>query len=256
MTNPADPTQTPRITLGAYALTPGPEPQNGQSEQDFYRGLANLDINVIEFPYLADATNFSPEWISQFLQPQWDLMVTCIPLTMNRLGQTPGYGLASTDPEARQAALADLTIVRDLAQRLADESGRARVAAIEVHSAPGPEAGSVGALTESLTELLSWDLAGAEIVLEHCDAFVAGQPAEKGFLTIEQEISAIENALAADGGASQSRLGVGINWGRSAIEGRSAATPAEHIRAAAEAGLLRSIIFSGAAGTETPWGPA
>lgn len=256
MSNPAESQRGPRTTLGAYALTPGPDAHEGKAEREFYTGLATLDIDVLEFPYLPDNTNFSSEWIAQFLKPEWDLLVTCIPFTMTQLGQRPEYGLASNDHDARQAALADLAVVRDLAQRLAEESGRPRVSAIAVHSAPGPAAGSEQALAESLAEMLTWDLAGAEIVLEHCDALVAEQPAEKGFLTIEEEISAIQAALAADDGHSSTRLGLGINWGRSAIEGRSATTPATHIRTAAEAGLLRSIIFSGAAGTQTSWGPA
>lgn len=256
MTDPGVPQQSPRTTLGAYALTPGPDSLEGRGEQEFYTGLASLDIDVIEFPHLPDATNFSPEWQAKHLQPTWDLMVTCIPLTMNRLGHNPSYGLASNDAEGRQAALADLAVVRDLAHRLAEESGRTRVVAIEIHSAPGPEAGSVAALTESLTELLTWDFAGAELVLEHCDALVPNQAAEKGFLTLDQEITAITAARSTQDDGNTARLGMGINWGRSAIEGRSADTPAEHIRAAAEAGLLRSIIFSGAASTDTPWGPA
>lgn len=244
----------PSLTFGAYALTPGPVADDGRAEGEFYAGLADLPIATIEFPLLGDgAPTLDPEWVLRTLRPEWDLMITCIPRTMMRLAASPGYGLASTDPEGRRAALADVAVARDLARALAEASGRQRVTAIEVHSAPGPQAGSVEAFAESLTELATWDLGGAEIVVEHCDALVDGQAPVKGFLTLEDEITAIRTVLATRPGA---RLGVGINWGRSAIEGRSSETATEHVRVAAEAGLLRSIIFSGASDQDSAWGAA
>ncbi|HEY5249148.1 MAG TPA: DUF4862 family protein, partial [Dermatophilaceae bacterium] len=59
-----------------------------------------------------------------------------------------------------------------------------------------------------------------------------------------------------ESGPRSERLGLCINWGRSAIEGRSAHTAIEHVQAAAEAGVLGAVIFSGASGVGTPWGPA
>lgn len=244
----------PSLTFGAYALTPGPLADDGRAEEEFYAGLGDLPIATIEFPLLGDgAPSLDPEWIARTLRPGWDLMVTCIPRTMMRLADCPTYGLASNDAEGRRAALDDIAVARDLALALADAAGRPRVVAIEVQSAPGPLLGSVEAFAESLVELAGWDLGGAEIVVEHCDALVAGQVPVKGFLSIEDEVTAIRATLA---GRPDARLGMGINWGRSAIEGRSGATAAEHVRFAAEAGLLRSIIFSGAADRETAWGPA
>lgn len=244
----------PALTFGAYALTPGPAADEGHAESDFYAGLGDLPVATIEFPLLGDgAPTLDPEWILSTLRPEWDLMITCIPRTMMRLGGSPAYGLASTDAAGRRAALADLAVARDLAHALAEASGRQRVTAIEVHSAPGPLLGSPEAFAQSLAELVTWDLGGAEIVVEHCDALVEGQAPVKGFLTIEDEISAIETVLAAHPGA---KLGMGINWGRSAIEGRSSETATAHVRTAADAGLLRSIIFSGATDQETAWGPA
>lgn len=244
----------PHLTFGAYALTPGPLADDGRAEVEFYAGLADLPIATIEFPLLGDgAPTLDPEWILATLRPEWDLMITCIPRTMMRLGGSPGYGLASTDDAGRRAALTDLAVVRDLARTLAEASGRPRVTAIEVHSAPGPQLGSVEAFAQSLAELVSWDLGGAEIVVEHCDALVDGQAPVKGFLTLEDEIAAIAAVLAE---RPHARLGMGINWGRSAIEGRSSETATAHVRAAAEAGLLRSIIFSGATDQATAWGPA
>ncbi len=47
-----------------------------------------------------------------------------------------------------------------------------------------------------------------------------------------------------------------INWGRSAIEGRSAATPLEHLAAASAAGVLSGVIVSGVATIDGDYGDA
>jgi hypothetical protein len=122
--------------------------------------------------------------------------------------------------------------------------------AIQVHSAPGPAGGSREALSRSLEQILGWDLAGAEVLVEHCDALVRGQGAAKGFWSIRDEIAAVQNV-----GAGAGQVGLSVNWGRSAIEGRSARTPVDHVRAAVEAGLLRAVVLSGASDVPTPWGP-
>ena len=55
---------------------------------------------------------------------------------------------------------------------------------------------------------------------------------------------------------SGTRLGVLVNWGRSAIEGRNAATATEHIALAHDAGLLRGLMFSGCSGDAASRGGA
>ena len=144
-----------RRLLGPYAMTPGPNAgaTPGASESDFYSGLATASIDLIEFPLLAEgAYSLDPAWIEAHLAPEWDLMITAIPRTMARLGDMATYGLASTDEGGRAAALADIAHARDLAQDLAQRSGRSRVVAIELHSAPGPHLGSLEALEPTLGE--------------------------------------------------------------------------------------------------------
>ena len=51
-----------------------------------------------------------------------------------------------------------------------------------------------------------------------------------------------------------SRLGIAVNWGRSALETRSTQGPLDHIARARDAGLLRGLMFSGASGAESPYG--
>ena len=236
------------LLLGAYAMAPS----DPAAEETFYAGVAELGVGGLELPLpLEDAPSLEPSWIARNVRPEWDLLVTCIPTVVGRLGSSPAYGLASTDEAGRGRALRDVARARELALRLADAHGRRRVVAIQVHSAPGPAGGSRDALSRSLALILSWDLAGAQVLVEHCDALVPGQTAAKGFLSIEDEIAAVGTA-----GAGADRLGLRINWGRSAIEGRSPRTAVKHVQAAARAGLLRAVVFSGVADTETPWGPA
>jgi len=242
MTRPDD------VLLGAYAMAPA----DPAAEAAFYAGVASLGIGGLELPLpLEGAPSLEPDWFDRCVQPSWDLLVTCIPTVMGRLAGEPAYGLASVDDAARSHAVADVARARDLALRLAAQHGRRRVVAIQVHSAPGPALGSRDALARSLEEILTWDLAGAEVLVEHCDALIPGQAAAKGFWSLTDEIAAIR-AVAADAG----RLGLSINWGRSAIEGRSARTAVGHVRTADKAGLLRAVVLSGASATTSPWGPA
>jgi hypothetical protein len=236
------------LLLGAYAMAPA-EPA---AEEAFYSGVANLDVGGLELPLpLKGVRALDPKWLARNVRPSWDLLVTCIPTVMERLATDHGYGLASADDAARSRALDDVARARDLALQLADATGRRRVVAIEVHSAPGPVGGTREALSRSLEQILTWDLAGAELLIEHCDARLAGQNAAKGFWSLGDDVAAV---LAA--GARKAGLGLSINWGRSAIEGRNSRTAVAHVKAAAAAGVLRAVVLSGASAVDSPWGPA
>jgi sugar phosphate isomerase/epimerase len=234
------------LLLGAYAMAPA----DPVAEEAFYRGVAELGVGGLELP-LPGAPELEPSWIARNVRPEWDLLMTCIPTVMGRLHAAPGYGLASADEAGRARALDDVARARDLALRLADEHGQRRVVGIQVHSAPGPVGGSRDAFARSLERVLAWDLAGAELIVEHCDARVPGHAPAKGFWSIADEIAAVRAV-----GAGADELGLSVNWGRSAIEGRDARTAVEHVRAAAAAGVLRAVILSGTSDAVTPWGPA
>lgn len=220
--------------LGAYAMAP----TDADEAAAFYRALADEPIGGLEIPAPeADPDSAAVLVVAGRLQHGWQVMLTTIPVVMSRLTIDPAYGLASADDTARALALADV-------------DGERRVNAIEVHSAPGPVLGNGDALARSLETIAGWDLAGAGIVLEHCDALVAGQPAAKGFFALTNEIAAIRTA------GDPTPVGVGINWGRSTIEGRNARTPVEHVAVAARAGLLHAVVLSGASDRATAWGDA
>ncbi|HEY3545013.1 MAG TPA: DUF4862 family protein [Propionicimonas sp.] len=254
----------PAPLLGAYAMAP----PGGADGEAFYAGLGELPIGGLELPVggveppvggvdlrvggFERGPGVDDARLQRHVRPAWELMTTGIPTVMARLGVDRSFGLSSTDADARARAVADVAVVRDLALRLADRHGRRRVVSIQVHTAPGPGRGSLDALARSLEEILRWDLAGAEVVVEHCDALVVGQPAAKGFWRLEDEVATLRQVV----GADDPRVGLSINWGRSAIEGRSARTPVDHIRVAREAGLLRTLVLSGVANADTAWGPA
>ncbi|GAB7193205.1 DUF4862 family protein [Kineococcus sp. NUM-3379] len=242
-----DPGPARGLLVAGYMLAP----EDPAGEEELFAGLAGLGIRGLEYALPVEGTrSLEPGWVERNVRPEWDLLVTLVPTMMPRLGTDPAYGLSSTDPDSRARALADVARARDLALSLAEGSGRRRVVGIELHSAPGPRAGSRDALARSLEEILSWDLAGAEVILEHCDALVPGRTPAKGFWGLEEEIALVQGfGLPAD------RLGTGFNWGRSAIEGHGPALALEHVRTLAAEGLLRSVVFSGATGEESPWSP-
>ena len=84
----------------------------------------------------------------------------------------------------------------------------------------------------------------ATLVIEHCDKYIPEQTREKGFLSLESEIDIV----------SEAGIGIHLNWGRSAVEGRSADTAYEHVLEAGKRGVLDGIIFSGAGPEETQYG--
>lgn len=239
--------------LGAYALLAGlPESQTIQA----YRALEGLGVPALEVP-LADALGegvlggASRTGLPTLLGDRWDVVVTAIPTVMRRLQTRPTYGLASSDEDGRVAAVTDVRRALAVAERVAQNGGRSRVRAVQIHSAPGPAVPrTAAALERSLTELLAEPAGGALLAVEHCDAARPGRPPEKGFLELDQEIA----VLAALG---DPRAVLTVNWGRSAIEERSATAPERHVEAVARAGLLGGVMFSGASATGAdggaPW---
>jgi hypothetical protein len=81
-------------------------------------------------------------------------------------------------------------------------------------------------------------------VIEHCDARSERFPGEKRFLPAADEIRL----------ALEHRLGVTVNWGRSALEGQDPRLPLQHIREAVAAGVLEGVMFSGAGTTASQYG--
>ncbi|WP_161606052.1 DUF4862 family protein [Microlunatus speluncae] len=220
-----------RLIAGAYPAAP----TDPVDQPEFLRRLAESDlIGGLELPYVDDEAR----WSARALPGDWTHVVTTAPVTGLRTRDDASYGLASTDEAGRQRAIAVTRAMWEAVQR----SGLT-VAAIELQTAPA-RIGSAEALSRSLTEIVSWDWAGAVVLVEHCDALVPGHEPEKGFLALADEL-AVTRELG---------LGVVINWARSVIETR---TPDGAVAQVKEAGdQLRGLMFSGVADTPVGRHPA
>jgi len=240
-----------KIFVSSYALASPAEPWDRAAEGALFDGLAGLGLAGLELPFTGRLHSRDDAWLMAQLRPDWRFLLTLMPGTMNRLKEDPNFGLASADADGRRRALDFAETARRAIERLNAHLGRKAVAAVELHSAPrlgGGARSSLEAFAASLTELRGKDWGGAELLVEHCDAAVAGRAPEKGFLRIEDECAAIKLSS----GAAPAR--VLINWGRSAIETRSADGPLAHLRRARQAGLLAGLFFSGATAADPDYG--
>lgn len=251
---PQTPSQTspqPLLILGAYAALPNTPPQRA----DFYRALADLPgVRGLEIPVRDDlAGSDGLDTLAGQLAPAWDHnIVTAVPGTMVRVWADPTYGLASTSRHGRRAALDFTRTVRDGVEALREAAGRDVVAAVELHSAPSGAPGTdhlAEAFGESLAELADWDWGGAELLVEHCDAYVSPDRGEKRLLTLGEEIDVVTTL-------ARPKVRISLNWGRSALEAHDADAPAEHVREVTSLGLLAGITFSGAGPQDTAYAKA
>ncbi|MBW4095036.1 MAG: DUF4862 family protein [Acidobacteria bacterium] len=239
--------------IGAYAALPSGEWDRPSEQRLLASYSAAPEFRGWEVPFSAELHAHDPEWFLKQLGDEAQLVITMIPVFMNRLQQDPMLGLASNDDGGRQRAVALVAEARNSVARVSEALGRKVVRAVELHSAPPAGNGSSAShLRKSLQEIAGWDWCGAELLLEHCDAAVPGVPGSKEFLPISEEIEVLTQLRS----QLPTQLGMVINWGRSAIEGRSAQTAVDHIAAAKAAGVLRGVMFSGCSDQDGAWGPA
>lgn len=229
------------LIVGAYAAFPPRDADGAGATRILEAMAAHPAVGGLEVPFV-DGLERHPAWRSD-----WSIVVTGVPGTVPRNERDPGFGLASPDHAGREAALAFARELHAAVSRLRDEG--VTVEAVEFHSAPSGR-GEPDALRRSLEVIGRLDWGDTLLLLEHCDASTSDHVGEKAYLPLGEEILVVEEAAAAD-----PRWGIGLNWGRSAIEGRGPDLPLEHVRQAAASGLLRSLIFSSASGERTPFGP-
>jgi len=243
-----------KYIVGAYATAPSTVTWDKNLESQYYQQLkASHNIQGIEHPFVGKLHPFDDDWFLENIDNNWQFIFTSIPGVMGNLAKNPHFGIASTNENGRQAALEFYQQARQAILKLNQHLGIQAVSYIKIHTAPKISAkvsSSTQSLKASLKTMLSWDWYGAKLIIEHCDAFIPEQSAEKGFLNLADEIAtvlSVNNELNCD-------IGISINWGRSAIETRSAKGPIEHIKMAYQSKLLKGIIFSGASDEETPYG--
>ncbi|MBW3093052.1 DUF4862 family protein [Bifidobacterium sp. 82T10] len=232
----------PPFVVGAYASLP----RGREAQEDYYNLLGQQSwIAGTELPFPGDfATAADHLWLAGILPEHWHgNTITAIPGTMQHVWKDPDFGLASPDEAGRGAALDFMARVCHALAEFAQWRGAQDVRFVEIHSAPTARA-SRDAMAASLEEMSWWDWSGAALVIEHCDKYIEGQKPEKGFLSIEDEIDL----------CLQAGVGLTVNWGRSVVEGRAAATAVDHVTQAAQAGVLTGLMFSGAGPEETQYG--
>ncbi|SDT59723.1 protein of unknown function [Pseudarthrobacter equi] len=226
------------LIVGAYPAQPA------GSQQEFFRGLAAVPaVRGLELPYGPHGGNPWPAGAPA----EWAAVVTSIPGTMQRLGASAAFGLASPDAGGRREALEFVAGLHAYVLSLKGE-GR-QVEAVELHSAPHPGA-DAAMFRASLSEILGWDWGTTRVLVEHCDAPRPGGRPEKGFLPFGEEVEVVRSLVEQVG----SRVGLVINWARSVIETRNPDTAAEHIALAREAGVLAGVMFSGCSPDATEFG--
>lgn len=239
--------------VSSYAASGPGLPFDREAEAALFDALARMDLAGLELPFYDSLHPHDDAWLIDRLRPEWRFVVTPLPGIMNRLKDDRHFGLASADADGRKRALEFSERVRRTVEHLCRYLGRPAVSAVNIHSAPrlgGSGArSSLEAFVDSLTQMRSWDWSGAELLVEHCDAAVPEHAPDKGFLRLEDECAAIRNSR------GRTPLRVLVNWGRSAIEARSAEGPIEHLRRAKEAGMLAALFFSGATPDDPDYGP-
>lgn len=239
--------------MGAYASSPNISSWDAESESNYYNELKKLtNVQGLEHPFVGKLHAQDDDWFLQNIDANWNFVFTCIPGIMEAKSANPQFGIASDDEAGRAEALDFMSKARDAIVKLNTHLGRQAVTAIQVQTSPSKnQAGSSAeALQKSFETMIDWDWQGTQIVIEHCDAFVEGQKPAKGFLTLTDELTAVQHVNATKG----SNIGIVINWGRSVIETRSAQGAITHIEQAKAAGVLSGVMFSGVSDQESEFG--
>lgn len=244
-----------KYLIGAYATAPSLVLDDVHLEQQFYEQLAQSipDIQGFEIPFWGEEIHkFGAEFLLQYVRPEWDHVLTCIPGSVKGVAANPNFGLASDDSSGRLDAVRMHQRANQIVRKINMRSGRHSVLAVHIATAPSVPVDGVGSSVNSLlismNEILSWDWMGARIVIEHCDSYVASHPFEKGFMSLDDELLALKSL------PNNFKVGLAINWARSAIEGRSPATVVDHIKLARKNHLLSGLFFSGTSDSGESYG--
>jgi len=240
--------------IGAYATAPSTLKWDQALETNYYQELkSQCNIIGLEHPFVGKLHPYDDEWFLENIDENWQFIFTSIPGVMGQLARNPHFGIASTNEAGRQAALAFYQQAQQAIFKLNNHLKKEAVSFLKIHTAPKiteNTESSIQALQRSLETMQSWNWYGAKLVIEHCDAYILGQEAEKGFMLLEDEITAVKLVNS----KLNSDVGISINWGRSAIETRDTNGPLQHIKQAYLNGLLKGIIFSGTSDIDGPYG--
>lgn len=245
--NPGRPNGERRIVYSAYNAAPPGLTEDPDAEDSWYNALrADSRIGGLELPILGGRLHpHGVPRLAKLLDPEWSNTVSAMSETLVASISDSDYGLASVDMAGRRRALDHIATAREETLHLQGRLGPSSIRAFALQSAPRANRSNVEAFTDSLIEVAAWDWGNIELLVEHSDALTPGRTPQKGYLSLEDEMAAVRSVT--ESGTRQVRHL--LNWGRSAIEGRSAGTPSEHVQALGEG--LGAFAFSGAAPVAT-----
>lgn len=227
--------------ISAYATSPSFYEWDGSAESDYFKKLAdNSNIIGIEHPYLLESNKYPLDWLVKNVPSHWKLIITSLPLFMQLTNKNPKIGLASTSEKDRCLAVSLIDQIRQYAEKLNNLFGRNIVESINLYSSPKNsdqcKQGSKEGLEHSLIEIIKMNWGDIVLNIEHCDAYIYNHVPDKGFLVLDEEIDVIKQV---------GKLGIILNWGRSAIELHSINGPLNHINLTKKHDLLKGFVFSG-----------
>jgi hypothetical protein len=242
---------------GAYCAAPAGLAKDPAAESGWYELLASepliggLELGVARIS--GAHKTLHPRGVrrlSELLDSGWQSVITDIPSTDASTRADGHYGLASADGDGRARAIADVRALFAQLGELQQLLSAQAVVAVQLHSAPCTLGGgsSRDRFADSLAEIAGWNWGATRLCVEHVDAAHPDRSPEKGYLRLEDEIAAV----AVSSERSGRDILQSVNWGRSAIEARSAAGPIEHLAALRKSGTLGGLIFSGATGASVP----
>lgn len=227
--------------IATYATSPSPDKWNSHLEKSYFSTLSNnKEIIGIEHPVYLNEERYPIAWLNENIPDNWQIIITALPLFMNELKNNPLIGLASSDEKDRYAAIKIMEKIAKYIEKINVSFARKIVTKLHFHSLPRNNkeilAGNKLALKKSLQDMQNINWNNIELNLEHCDAYINNQEVDKGFLLLEDELEALDHIKG---------YGIMLNWGRSAIETKSAKGVISHINQAKNSNLLKGFFFSG-----------
>lgn len=233
------------VIVGAYPVL-STNSADGSTAALYGRLAAHPSFGGLEIPWNESFLPVDLSLLASGSLPGAQVVLTTIPGTVAAGSRDPDYGLASPSVSGAQRAIDELSRVQDAIRRVHDAAGVRTITGVELHSAPGGGRATRDALARSLITVASWDWDGAQLLLEHVDAWTAQRTPAKGYLQLDDELDVLGGGLP---------VGLVINWGRSAIELRDGSRVTEHVLRARDAGVLRTVMFSGVSDRTTAYGP-
>jgi len=226
------------VIVGAYPSAPSFHQKDTEQEIAFWRDLASNDfIQGIEQPYLDSLHPFGTDFILNNIPSEWDIVITAIMETMRRRKDNGAFGLASSNEAGRAACLQYYRSIYEATSKINNKYQRNKVIALQLQSAPDKANASIDQATDcfyqSVKTIQSWDWS-CPLIIEHCDSMDGIAP-RKAFLPLSKEIAV----------AKELGISVCINWARSVLETKNTDTAYQHVLDAYQAGVLKSIMFSG-----------